>query len=420
MSETSILKEFRVTLETVTPLFLGGAEPRSSRLELRPPAIRGAMRYWARAIMGSISGDNLAALKNAEAKFLGNANSQNGMGSPVYIRKANDGSLRSTTFTKFIEYKSTDGKTKKRNGLSYLWFAERSTTTERERSGLTGEFDLIFSTKQMGLDGAASLLKAYGALWLLTMLGGVGNRVRRGAGCVQVKSVKILPEEIKKYGDKYPLQIQSTTTDDLAGELASGIDFVRKVYARDLKAGNIIPKTTFDILHPDVCNIYVVDKIFDSWEIALNSLGEIYKNFRMERDPDYAMIKSVKRTGNDLPQPIERSAFGLPIPLSDDMVLQSTNYDRRTSPLVFHVVKLAGKAEKYALVTIWFKSKFLPDKQEKSNEAEKLKLIEKNGSEHFGDMPNESIIETFLFGPDPVKEKASLQEKGWDLIEVSL
>jgi CRISPR-associated protein Cmr1 len=36
-----------VKLETVTPLFLGGAEPHGEP-ELRPPAFRGAMRHWLR------------------------------------------------------------------------------------------------------------------------------------------------------------------------------------------------------------------------------------------------------------------------------------------------------------------------------------------------------------------------------------
>lgn len=37
-----------VKLETVTPLFLGGAEARGEP-ELRPPAFRGATWYWLRA-----------------------------------------------------------------------------------------------------------------------------------------------------------------------------------------------------------------------------------------------------------------------------------------------------------------------------------------------------------------------------------
>lgn len=36
-----------VKLETVTSLFFGGAKPRG-KPELRPPAFRGAMRYWLR------------------------------------------------------------------------------------------------------------------------------------------------------------------------------------------------------------------------------------------------------------------------------------------------------------------------------------------------------------------------------------
>lgn len=39
-----------VTLETVTPLFLGGADPRGAP-ELRAPAFRGALRYWLRATL---------------------------------------------------------------------------------------------------------------------------------------------------------------------------------------------------------------------------------------------------------------------------------------------------------------------------------------------------------------------------------
>jgi CRISPR-associated protein Cmr1 len=42
-----------VTLETVTPVFLGGADPRGAP-ELRPPAFRGAMRYWLRAALGGV------------------------------------------------------------------------------------------------------------------------------------------------------------------------------------------------------------------------------------------------------------------------------------------------------------------------------------------------------------------------------
>ncbi len=39
------MRQLTVTLETVTPMFLGGAEPRG-KPELRAPSFRGALRYW--------------------------------------------------------------------------------------------------------------------------------------------------------------------------------------------------------------------------------------------------------------------------------------------------------------------------------------------------------------------------------------
>lgn len=38
-----------VTLKAVTPMFLGGAEP-NKIAELRAPSIKGALRFWYRAI----------------------------------------------------------------------------------------------------------------------------------------------------------------------------------------------------------------------------------------------------------------------------------------------------------------------------------------------------------------------------------
>lgn len=39
------IQTLTVTLETITPLFLGGTDPRGAP-EIRPPSFRGALRYW--------------------------------------------------------------------------------------------------------------------------------------------------------------------------------------------------------------------------------------------------------------------------------------------------------------------------------------------------------------------------------------
>jgi CRISPR-associated protein Cmr1 len=70
-----------VPLETVTPLFLAGAEPRGAP-ELRPPAFRGALRYWLRAALGGVLGDDVSAVRQAEAAVFGSTDGA----SPVTVR----------------------------------------------------------------------------------------------------------------------------------------------------------------------------------------------------------------------------------------------------------------------------------------------------------------------------------------------
>jgi CRISPR-associated protein Cmr1 len=65
----------RLTLETVTPLLLGGVDPRG-RPELRPPAFRGVLRYWLRAAAGGVVGDgNLVGLHRIERAVFGDTTS---------------------------------------------------------------------------------------------------------------------------------------------------------------------------------------------------------------------------------------------------------------------------------------------------------------------------------------------------------
>ncbi|MDY6822372.1 MAG: type III-B CRISPR module RAMP protein Cmr1 [Thermodesulfobacteriota bacterium] len=65
-------KEFEV--ETVTPLFLGGANPKKA--ELRAPSIKGALRFWWRALYGS---DDLFDMKRREAKRFGSTDEKSGL-----------------------------------------------------------------------------------------------------------------------------------------------------------------------------------------------------------------------------------------------------------------------------------------------------------------------------------------------------
>ena len=63
------LRSLEVELEAVTPLWIGGA---SRQAELRPPSVRGSLRFWFRALAGGLLGEELRNVWEAEGAVFGN------------------------------------------------------------------------------------------------------------------------------------------------------------------------------------------------------------------------------------------------------------------------------------------------------------------------------------------------------------
>src|SRR5438105_461945 len=55
------MQEVTFTLQTITPMFLAGAD--QTKAELRAPSFRGLMRYWQRALVGGIFGTDAKGLQ---------------------------------------------------------------------------------------------------------------------------------------------------------------------------------------------------------------------------------------------------------------------------------------------------------------------------------------------------------------------
>ncbi|HYK85247.1 MAG TPA: type III-B CRISPR module RAMP protein Cmr1, partial [Ktedonobacteraceae bacterium] len=55
------MQEVTFNVETITPLFLAGADQNTA--ELRAPSFRGAMRYWFRALVGGMVGTDPRGLE---------------------------------------------------------------------------------------------------------------------------------------------------------------------------------------------------------------------------------------------------------------------------------------------------------------------------------------------------------------------
>ncbi len=139
-------KEFEI--EVITPMFLGGADKNSA--ELRAASMKGAMRFWWRAINGHLP---LQKLKDDEARIFGDAGNKYGK-SKVQIRI--------------------------RKNLLY---------NGRSSSNPVPHKNFRFPCFNPGETFALSILgnkDVFDLIALVSVLGGLGKRSRRGFGCFRI------------------------------------------------------------------------------------------------------------------------------------------------------------------------------------------------------------------------------------------
>ena len=188
-----------VALQVTTPLFDGGADP-DGTAGFRPAAeggvraasIRGAMRFWFRALAGSAVNLDLRLLAQVERSVFGGIADQHGTGdaavpSPLILRLPD--APRQVIDDRFLEHGE-------RAGLRYLL----GLGLMRPR---TGGADLLRPYVQPGQEftlrigfrhgkGAAPEtteaieVLAFASLWLLCTYGGLGARTRRGLGGLRI------------------------------------------------------------------------------------------------------------------------------------------------------------------------------------------------------------------------------------------
>ena len=148
------MKRTTLTLETVTPMFLHGEN--SGRLELRPPPFKSLMRYWWRTVQDC----DETLLREEEAKLFGSTKGK----APFSIRILGETELDRQ------QYKPLPHRTDNRGFLADAYQKGQS-------------FDLCLIKKK---ESDASTYKQIAKLSFL--LGGVGNRSRRGFGSIRETS----------------------------------------------------------------------------------------------------------------------------------------------------------------------------------------------------------------------------------------
>ncbi len=363
-----------LTLETITPLFLGGADQQP---ELRPASVRGALRFWLRAMFGGVIGDgDIDRLHQLEANVFGKTE----VGSPIVIR--------------ILDHPpASNVQELNQPGCGYLWFSmKKRNAPNRQAISAATRWRAIL---QMRRGEDAIVNRAVEALWLLSQLGSLGARSRRGAGSLQIRQVAGWPVAVPS-----PV-VQATTPTALHTELEAGLRQIRANLTEWISPPPLsaLRESEFDLLHPDVCGVWVLDQLFDRWRDALEALGLAMQSFRV-RFPrsdypgvpdDYANVKSALQ-GNNLAEPVQRAAFGLPIVFYFSSLggqrgtLEGDEHDRRSSPLIIRVTQLANG--KFVVVLIVFYAKLLPD-------GERLKL-RRQGPPARANTPDWTALNLFL------------------------
>jgi CRISPR-associated protein Cmr1 len=377
-----------VPLRVVSPLFLAGSEPRGAP-ELRPASFRGALRFWLRALLGSSPDyQSLDRLRQAETMVFGDAGEDSG--SPIVVRAA--GAPPPGRFTP-----SGDP------GVRYLFFS----MGQRDRDLRTGQtvtiwrdcippnsdFSLTLQTRLPGSspDLELALRRAAAALWLLVYLGGLGARSRRGAGSLQATG------EPSSWPVKLPpLRVQAATPAQLAVELRNGLRSLREATSLPLLQAMRTP-STFDVLHPDVTDIHVLNRTWPTWQDALEAVGAAFQGFRNRYPPDdYRTVKGVISGQSQRLEPVQRAAFGLPIVFYFRSLggargtLQGSEHDRRASPLLIKPVRLASG--QHTVVFTIFRASLL-GRSERG--GEQLKLMPR-GRPVYAPTPDFGLVDEFL------------------------
>lgn len=283
-------------LRIVTPVYATRAQP--DRAELSVPTLRGLLRYWFRFGMGSIVGNDLAALHKLEAAAFGATE----IASPFQLRVQGPvGGFRVQTVGTHKELEP---------GYSYLAFS----LYERQPARLGGGFlssrtcilpDQTF-TLTFGLRRPDPLLEQVllGSLWLLTHLGGIGCRSRRGFGVVTVDN----GNEVAGFPFRSIVEPQQ--------HYQEGFSIVKDTFAEFAMRNNVSLKqsmqdgtaqfTSLAELWLRLIQVYSQKDVtpwFDYWGVVLRGFrNEAYNDERMDHRPPSALKNFLRRTTEDYQQ----------------------------------------------------------------------------------------------------------------------
>jgi hypothetical protein len=361
-----------LTLRVTTPLFNGGADPDDAGV--RVASIRGVMRFWFRALAGTVAGPDLQLLAALERRVFGGVTRRGAVASPLILRLPKPPSAsRDASFLR-----GNDGR-----WIGYLLglglMKPGAARLERPCVPPGGDpFELMtrFRHAPDENDAAREAIEtlAFASLWLACTYGGIGARTRRGLGGVKIASAS------GDFPDSWPAE--KMRAPDLAfyerarcvwprESEAGSLEAHLRVLAGTASRWNDLPE--YPILSRTYSPAAIVPREFGTWEQALGYGGKQLRLFRAN-DPDddeESRRKAQVRTAewvdviNSDSAEFPLGALGLPVSFHDKKTDKTTVVNavgegselRRASPLWIRAV---GSGKSWRLFTFVMRARFLP------------------------------------------------------------
>jgi CRISPR-associated protein Cmr1 len=288
----------------VTPLFLTGADPRGAP-ELRVPSVRGALRFWLRALAGGCYGTDQAGVQRVrelEAKVFGDAGGKDGFGASKVVVRLEGDRIESQKWLPKREGRERRGDAEPGAGINYVYWSMgeqkvRGEKLEAKRYVPPGtRFTLVLAPRH-GVEPSAAreaLYHAVRATWLLVHLGGLGARARRAAGSLGVELALRREQDgsVRRVRVRHldlPFQL-SPTPADAAREIGGALSLLRK--RLNAVAGANPERPVFEVLDPNWCRIWVFDgwQKNDAWTSAVDTIGSWLRESRRQLATDQRLV----------------------------------------------------------------------------------------------------------------------------------
>ena len=342
--------ELRLTFEVLTPLYLGGADQDA---ELRPPSIKGLLRYWWRAVNPRTTcSKNLNGEDEGEAAVFGGAGPGQGQ-SPFLLGM--DSPLRGNAhwekaLVQPFDIKPVGKGDLPQNGLAYLGYPFPLQDKERVGAGRQRrkyiepgqhlKLTCIFTrrpTPEITRGIAASA-------WFLGHFGGAGSRSRRGFGSLTLVDWQTQDRETAEEIKRFPLLHEKATPE----AWMAGYDAVRRAMQEENRPveGNE-GESRHPHFGPGLC-IVLAKKGYarGDWAACLDEMGLAMQRFRQRQEPDYSMVKAGIQGRGLLQRTPGRASFGLPLTFrfgKKSLDLVSQNGDRHGSLLHLRPVLIGNE-----------------------------------------------------------------------------